>query len=615
MAGALVDRATSDMLIGPDWAMNLEICSILNHDPGQAKDAVKIIRKRIGSKNLKVQCLALTLLETVMKNCGDIVYMYVAEKDLLHKMVKIVTKKHPDHRVKEKILALIDTWQEALGGPQARYPQYYAAYQELLRAGAVFPKRSERSVPAYTPQTSPLQPYPPSARGHGYQNDAPGSSVKPTFDFPVLSLSEIQNARSIMDVLADMLNAFDPGNKEGLKQEVIVDLVSQCRAYRQRVVHLVNTTSDEELLSQGLALNDDLQKVLSKHDALAAGLAVHEEKHKSPQALVDIDDPSASKETDQRSPTTNTNSSSQSPVQLSLPIPSSSNGSVSSSADLMDLLSGENFNKPATENMLALVPASEPVNNSSPDLKALALADMFSSGNTHLNNNEQPQHAQFTDGDSLNSETSQVVQTSDGQRVQLSLGWNGQLAGYNPQEQALGYGADDQDGAFPPPPWEKQPSQCDLPDMHHQSPQPGQPGGVLPQFTGMQPQIEQGNHYAGMYPPLQNSQMTAMYPQQMLGGHGAGAMSGYAYGQQQDTQFYDPTRSSYPYSTPNELSYRMHGLSVQDHSAYASNTSSYQVPASSSYLQHSSKPSRPEDKLFGDLVTMAKTKQNKPTHG
>lgn len=33
------------------------------------------------------------LLETVVKNCGDIVQMHVAEKGVLHEMLKIVKKK------------------------------------------------------------------------------------------------------------------------------------------------------------------------------------------------------------------------------------------------------------------------------------------------------------------------------------------------------------------------------------------------------------------------------------------------------------------------------------------------------------------------------------------
>lgn len=50
---------------------------------------------------------------------------------------------------------------------------------------------------------------------------------------------------------------------------------------------------DESLLCQGLALNDDLQRLLAKHEAIASGTPVPKEIPKSEpvRALVDIDKP------------------------------------------------------------------------------------------------------------------------------------------------------------------------------------------------------------------------------------------------------------------------------------------------------------------------------------
>ncbi|OWM76979.1 hypothetical protein CDL15_Pgr011704 [Punica granatum] len=623
MVNSMVERATSDMLIGPDWAMNIEICDMLNRDPGQAKDVVKGIKKRLGSKNPKVQLLALTLLETIIKNCGDIVHMHVAERDVLHEMVKIARKK-PDFHVKEKILILIDTWQEAFGGPRARYPQYFAAYQELLRAGAVFPQRAEGSAPVFTPpQTQPLSSYPPNVRGTEFRQDGPESSAES--EFPTLSLTEIQNARGIMDVLAEMLNAIDPGNKEGLKQEVIVDLVEQCRTYKQRVVHLVNSTSDESLLRQGLALNDDLQRVLAKHEAIASGNSVEMEKPKpeSSGALIDVNGPlvdtgDSNKEQDGRSISSAGTSSLN---QLLLPAPPPANG-VAPPPKMdpkMDLLSGEDFSSPKAENSLALIPVGGGQQSSAlpSDQNALVLVDMFSDAPNPPN----PINTQGANlGGQSNPSTPQFQQQPNLQAPQPGFYVNGavpsNLAPSQFNQSLLVCAGSPSASALPPPPWEAQPAESSQ-GMGSQYPQQMPPPMsneqampmYMPQVTGpgqfaqqqhqmyaLQPQQMQGVPYMAMVPPqMQGAQMPYMYPQQIYGGQ----VAAYAYGQA-GAQYLDQ---------------RMYGLSVRDDSGLG-NPSSYHVSSStsaSSYLPPMKQQSKPEDKLFGDLVNMAKVKSSKPS--
>ncbi|KAB2599045.1 TOM1-like protein 2, partial [Pyrus ussuriensis x Pyrus communis] len=129
-ASVAVDKATSDLLISPDWTMNIDICDSVNSHHWQAKDVVKAVKKRLQHKSPKVQFLALTLLETMVKNCGDYVHVQIAERNILGEMVKIV-RKRADMQVREKILILLDSWQEAFGGPAGKHPQYYWACEEL----------------------------------------------------------------------------------------------------------------------------------------------------------------------------------------------------------------------------------------------------------------------------------------------------------------------------------------------------------------------------------------------------------------------------------------------------------------------------------------------------
>lgn len=672
---SLVEKATSDMLAGPDWAMNMEICDIINIEPGHAKDSVKAVKKRLGNRNPKVQLLALVVLETMIKNCGDIVHHHVAAKDVLHDMVKIA-KRNKDAHVRDKILGLLDVWQEAFGGPSGRYPQYFMAYDELRRSGVMFPGRAETVAPVFTPpQTHPIAANFPSPQHSPNRMRSRMEAFSPP-DLPGLSLTEIQNARSGMEVLSEMLNAVNPHDKQALRDEVIVELVEQCRTAERRVMQLVNSTSDEELLRQGLSLNDDLQKVLEKHDAIASG-----SRQYSPTAPPQLLTGSYQEErTPSRVRPQSQTSSSVSTSQMALPPPAQSQPKMTppatTRAPVVDLLSGETIESTSQSAALVGPPSVQQSQPSSSMLAQQGGSHLFShsagfqpapsnpSFNTSPRQHEQS-HVQsngiLPDPAGMSSQQSNYgqfpqVQTQSPRQFPDSsyvVPW-AQPSGHtlNPQQQALIFGAQ-QSGSQVEPSHSPQPLALTYPSHVPSMSQPASLQGygspVQLHQTYLSSQVQPQQHFNsapyGYGSPQGTPQQIPTFNQQPPSIHlppapwntedtqqavsSGSQQTGHLYGSTVlssqpllPVQFSDRHQlfqqqrfagQTSPHIGQSSLSVQMQNLSLQGAGVYYSpmqTQGQYMQQAEYPLYQKQAAPmkeTKPEDKLFKDLVDLAKT--------
>ncbi|KAK6150865.1 hypothetical protein DH2020_015797 [Rehmannia glutinosa] len=204
MASDLVSSATSDKLTEMDWTKNIEICELVARDHRQAKDVVKAVKKRLGSKNSNTQLFA------VMS----------------------------DLPVREKIFLLLDAAQTSVGGASGRFPQYYNAYYELVSAGVKFPQRSH-DIPKPQSTLNVDQHSPPDKEPTAPQCER----NVPQAQTQVVSESSIlQKAGTALEVLRDVLDTIDTQHPEGAKDEFTLDLVEQCSFQKQRVMHLAITS-------------------------------------------------------------------------------------------------------------------------------------------------------------------------------------------------------------------------------------------------------------------------------------------------------------------------------------------------------------------------------------
>lgn len=292
--GKKIEAATRPELESDDWALNLEICDIINENDDDAKDAVRAIRKRLQQieqdRNFIITNRTLTVLETCVSNCSRRFHLLVMTKDFIQDLVKLIgPKNNPPIDLQERVLRMIERWADAFK-TQPDMSGVVTVYNDLKAKGVTFPPKDPSSnVPIQTPQRSvPAQPgsspttnqqYSTTSstrdqrQRHRQQQQQQQLQSQPTG--PIVLEGEGYNkisqdltiVQSSIEMFNDIVRLIETKNDES-DWKLAADLSTTCRQMKDRIVDLIERVANEDLTIEFLRLNDELNSIFDKYDRL-----------------------------------------------------------------------------------------------------------------------------------------------------------------------------------------------------------------------------------------------------------------------------------------------------------------------------------------------------------
>ncbi|XP_033211200.1 TOM1-like protein 2 isoform X3 [Belonocnema kinseyi] len=284
--GQRIEQATDGSLSSENWALNMEICDIINETEDGPRDAIKAIKRRLNQaagKNYTIVMYTLTVLETCVKNCGKRFHALSCSREFVQELVKLIgPKNEPPTAVQEKVLSLIQTWADTFRNlPHTQ--GVTQVYQELKTKGIQFPMTDldamapiitpERSVPESEQNLSSIPPEDQAALTAGPQHvqSSPNQLVQLSDQQLAKLQSELDVVQGNMRVLAEML-AYLTSPEQASNQkpdpadlELLTELHNTCKVMQQRVVDLIGKLAHDEMTAELLRINDELNNLFLRY--------------------------------------------------------------------------------------------------------------------------------------------------------------------------------------------------------------------------------------------------------------------------------------------------------------------------------------------------------------
>ncbi|XP_053299673.1 target of Myb protein 1 isoform X2 [Pleuronectes platessa] len=280
--GQRIEYATSSSLPSEDWALNMDICDMINSSEEGPRDAVRAIKKRIvGNKNFKEVMLALTVLETCVKNCAYRFHILVTTRDFVEGVLvrAIIPRNNPPLILHDRVLSIVQAWADAFRS-SPDLTGVVSVYEDLRRKGLEFPMTE---LDGYSPAQPPKQTVPGNGPAvtslpaallsskpplHPPQTCELKKALEGTSAFTACQVKKLKTelgvVRGNLTMMSDMMSQLDPVTVKQADMELL-ELYTVCKDMQDRIVKIVPRLSEEKLIEELLATNDDMNSAFTRY--------------------------------------------------------------------------------------------------------------------------------------------------------------------------------------------------------------------------------------------------------------------------------------------------------------------------------------------------------------
>ncbi|WVQ81885.1 vacuolar protein sorting-associated protein 27 [Cryptococcus sp. DSM 104549] len=129
-----------------DIATALELADMIRSKAVLPKIAMQSLKRRIASKNGRVQMYAIGLVDTCIKNGGDHFLAEIASKEFVDEMAGLIRAQTASPEVKQMLLQYFQQWALAFQSKQ-ELSFFVDVYNELKSSGVAFPTSRPPPLP------------------------------------------------------------------------------------------------------------------------------------------------------------------------------------------------------------------------------------------------------------------------------------------------------------------------------------------------------------------------------------------------------------------------------------------------------------------------------------